>query len=486
MTRMRMRYGRRRTSLAGPVAVGLLSLLALPVSPAGPRSFAQEAVPEPVPLTLREAIDEALAGNPAQRIAASRAAIARADAKAATAPLLPGVEAGAGFTRSIDPVFAFGTRLRQERFTAADFDPDALNRPGAINDWSTEVGLRWAPLDATAWAGRAAARSRVDAADWEEEWSREQTVFRTKALYFAAAGTEAAREAAEAEEAAAAATLELFRRRAGRGLLTEADVLQAEAELRAAEAQRLAAARDAERAREELALLLGWDVDRVPVPVDTLASPPPPSPPSGDGGRAAPEAIAAGRRADVRSLAAVRAAATSEARRAGLSFLPRLEAFAGWSGHAAKAFDVDGSDWTVGVALRWTVFAGFERVADRQRSTQLREIARIRHEDARRTARAETLQARRDVRASHGALEATRAAARAADEARSLLRRRFEEGLATAAELLQAEARAAGARSREVGALVDYNVALARLDLVRPDGSGYGRSGGAEAEGERP
>jgi outer membrane protein TolC len=46
------------------------------------------------------------------------------------------------------------------------------------------------------------------------------------------------------------------------------------------------------------------------------------------------------------------------------------------------------------------------------------------------------------------------------------MRRRFDEGLATAAEFLQAEARAAGARSREVAALVDYNVALARLELV--------------------
>jgi outer membrane protein TolC len=112
------------------------------------------------------------------------------------------------------------------------------------------------------------------------------------------------------------------------------------------------------------------------------------------------------------------------------------------------------------------VFAGFGRVADRQRATEAREIARIRHEEAVRAARAEAAQALRDVHASRAGLGATRAASRAAGEARELMRRRFDEGLATAAEFLQAEARAAGARSREVAALVDYNVALARLELV--------------------
>ena len=460
---------------------GAVTAAVLTLGPTARVAPAQEPGPvEPVevPLTLRDAVAEALAGNSGHRIAGSRTSIARAEARIATGRLLPSLEAGAGFTRSVDPVFAFGTRLRQERFTEADFALDALNRPDAINDCTTDVGLRWVPLDASAWAGRAAAGSRAEAADREEAWSAERTEFRTKALYFAAAGAGAALTAAEAEEAAAEAAFELFRRREGRGLLTEADVLQAEAELRAAEAHRLAVARDAERAREDLALHLGWSVDRVPVPVDSLTAPAPPEPAA-----AAPSA-----RSDVRALAAAREAAVSDARRAGLSFLPRLEAFAGWTSHAASAFEVDGSDWTVGLALRWTPFAGFEQIGDRQRAVQAREIARIRHEEALRVAHAEAEQARRDARASRAALEATRAARRAAAEARVLMRRRFEEGLATAAEFLQSEARAAGARGREVAALVDYNVALARLELVAPVAPGAaGSEGGADGidEAER-
>lgn len=459
MTWMRMSDARRTLNPISCAALAVLgaALLAVP----SPLPAQDDARPVHVPLTLREAVAEALSGNPLHQVSGRRAAIARADARAAGAGLLPALEIGTGVTRSDDPVFAFGTRLRQERFAEADFALDALNRPDPISDWTMDAGLRWAPLDASRWAGRSASRSLVDAADLRETWSAEQTVFATKVLYYGAAGADAALAAAVAEEEAARAALELFESREERGLLTRADALQAEAELRAAEAHRLAAERNVERAREDLALHLGWTIDRVPAPTDTLRAPLPPDAP--------PPATT---RADVRSLAAAREAAAAEFRRAGLSLLPRIEGFAGWSSHADRAFQTDGSNWTAGVALRWTVFAGFGRAADRQRASEAREIARIRHEEAVRAARAEAAQALRDVHASRAGLEATRAGARAAGEARELMRRRFDEGLATAAEFLQAEARAAGARSREVAALVDYNVALARLELVAPEADG--------------
>lgn len=448
--------------VAGASAAALVSPAPTLVSP--PPIHAQEAPgTEPgaeIGLTLDEAISEALAGNPTYLVSSGSVAAARADARAASAPLLPSLEAGAGFTRSTDPVFAFGSKLRQERFGASDLELDALNRPGAVNDWSVDVGVRWRILDPTTWAGRSAAGASATAAAWRHTWTAEATTFRTRVLYYAAAGSEAALTTAEAEEAAAREVLESFRRREERELLTRADVLQAEAELRRAEAMRSTALRDRDRARENLALHLGWGPERVPVPVDPLEAVP--APPNPDEAGASPADL----RADVRALAAARDAAESDADRATLGLLPRLEAFGGWSGHAADAFQVDGSNWTVGAALRWTLFDGLARSADRERAAQNQEIARVRHEEAIRTASMERAQAYRDVRASASALEASRAAAAAADEARRLMRSRFDAGLATSADLLQAEARAAGARGREIGALVDYNVAVARLQLV--------------------
>ncbi len=62
---------------------------------------------------------------------------------------------------------------------------------------------------------------------------------------------------------------------------------------------------------------------------------------------------------------------------------------------------------------------------------------------------------------------ATQAAARAAESGRDLMRRRFDEGLATAADLLQAEARATGMRNQAINALAQFHTAVARLEFVR-------------------
>lgn len=473
-----MTDGRRDSSVAGssdqdpgpgrarglvsrlPIAFLLVSTLVLRV-PVSLRAQEEAAL---VPLTLEEAVAEARSGNAAYRTAEARAAMARADARAATGRLLPRLRGTAGFTRSVDPVFAFGTKLRQERFGEEDFALEALNRPEPITDWTAEAGVRWRAVDAERWSGRTAARRRASAVGWQEEWSREFTDFRTKALYYGAAGAEAGLGAAETAEGAARATLELFRRRRQEGLLTDADVLQAEAELRSAEARLAEARRDADRAREELTLHLGWDPDRVPVLSDTLAAPPPPAPPRGE----------ASTRADIRSLAEARAAAGADLRRASLAFLPTLEGFAGWVSHAGD-IGVDASDWTVGVALSWTLFSGFERIAERQRAARGREIARIRYREALRTARAEMARAHREVTAGWSGLQATRAAAEAAEAARFLVRRRFEEGLATAADLLHAEARATAARSRAVERLAAYAVSLAHLELVAQGAVDAGR-----------
>jgi outer membrane protein TolC len=95
------------------------------------------------PLTLRQAVDRALRQNP-------EAAVARADSKAASAEvslartqLLPKLNFTEDISRGNDPVYAFGTRLRQQRFTQADFAPNALNRPEPIGNFSTRFSGSW-------------------------------------------------------------------------------------------------------------------------------------------------------------------------------------------------------------------------------------------------------------------------------------------------------------------------------------------------------
>jgi outer membrane protein TolC len=441
------------------IKIALAATLTVLSSGAGLAQTPSGDVQDPIlrQLSLEEAHQEALAGNPELRVAGARRDLASSAGRSAAAPLWPRLDAGAGYTRSVDPVFAFGTKLRQGRFTQGDLDLDALNNPAAIGDWSAFLSLSWSLLDPTVWAGRSSARSEAEAAAWSAVRMRDATVLMTHLLFYRALAAGARQESARSAVEAAEATLDLFRRRTARGLLTDADLFQAEAELAAALAQQAEAERVRLDAQQDLGSHLGWSPDTLPMPTGSLPAPTPPGEKSFD-----PE-----RRADVMARAAAVEAANAAKTRATLAYLPALDLFGRFDTHAQDPFAADGDNWTVGVALRWNLFSGFGRSAGAEQARLQGEIARTEYQSALRDARSELAEARRAVRSARQGHEATRAAEEAAERGRELMRRRFEEGLATAADLLGAEARATQMRERAINALANYHMAVAQLEFVR-------------------
>jgi outer membrane protein TolC len=438
-------------------SVALTTLIALTTALPALGQTDQRSADSLIPLSLDQAIAQALTGNTELAVAEARAEIAGSHGRKASSPLWPRLDAQFGYMRSVDPVVTFGTKLRQGRFDEPDFALDALNDPDPIGDWSTVLGVRWSLLDPTIWAGRSAARQRASAANWSTVRRRDATVLLTKSFYHRAQMADAQREAAAAALQAAESNLERFRSRRDRGLLTEADYLQAVAEVAAAEARLTDAERFRIDALQDLGRHLGWSPDSLPEPSDQLAPPAEPGPAEFD-----PTA-----RADLRALAAVAEASGAAKTRAMLSFIPAIDAFAQYATHSEDAFSFDEDDWTVGVMLRWTLFDGFGNAADLQRANLERRVARIEYEQALRDARSERDQAERAVSSAERQVQATQAARTAAESGRDLMRRRFEEGLATAADLLQAEARATDMRQRAITALAGYHMAVAQLEFVR-------------------
>ncbi len=430
------------------------------VAPDGQALPAQEAVRER-PLSLETTISEALAGNADLRVAAARSDMAEAAADGGAAIYWPRLDFESGFVRSNDPVFAFGTQLRQGTFTQADFDPQTLNNPDPTNDWVNRIALRWKVFSPGDWTARGVASREAEAVRWSAARTREATVLQAEVLYLEVQRTAAQQRAAQAAEAAAGANRDVFARRVDQGLLTRADLLQAEADHSFAVARRVDQERLATNARRNLAIFLGWDASELPVPTDTLRLSPPKA---SDMKAATPFDPAA--RADLRTLSAAREAANADARRAGQSYLPEVGVFASYGIHGADAFTSDGDNWTVGVGLKWNIFSGFRRSNDKQRSDAALVLADTRYETAVRQARAELDEARAGVAAVRQALEASIAGDRAAEAGSELMRRRFEEGLATASDLLQAESRRARAESHAIDTQAGYHMTEARLRFV--------------------
>jgi len=412
------------------------------------------------PITLHEAVTQAVQGNRGLAAARARADAAEAAVQGADSFLWPTLGLDASTIRTNDPVGVFGTKLRQGSFTADDFDIDALNHPDAITDWSGGIGARWAILDPAAWAGRDASRYGAEAARWGVQRSREGTEFQTRALYYAALRAEARLGAAVAAEEAARATLGLFQRRAAEGVLTEADVLQVEAEVQGATAARIYTHQLKDDALARLAVFLGWEAGVVPDPTDELVAP-------SVGGSSSLEIRGDGmaNRADILAMEAGTRVAREKARQVSRMGLPAVEAFGRAAVHS-EALDDFQNNWTVGVQLSWPVFTGFGVSSGRDQALAHARAAEYEREDALAGARAQVDEALRGVSSAEGRVEATSAAHRSAAEARRLVHRRFQEGMATTVDLLQAEARLTDMRARAVDALADYHLAVARLQFV--------------------
>ena len=99
------------------------------------------------PLTLRQAVDRALEQCPQAAIAHAGDQEAKSVATIARTQLLPHLSFTEDISRGDDPVYAFGTRLRQGQFTQADFALDALNHPPPIGNFSTRFSGSWTAFD---------------------------------------------------------------------------------------------------------------------------------------------------------------------------------------------------------------------------------------------------------------------------------------------------------------------------------------------------
>jgi hypothetical protein len=99
------------------------------------------------PLTLQQAINEALGQSSEAAIARAGDQEAKSAATMARTQLLPQLNFTEDISRGNDPVYAFGTRLRQRQFTQADFALNALNRPQPIGNFATRFSGSWMAFD---------------------------------------------------------------------------------------------------------------------------------------------------------------------------------------------------------------------------------------------------------------------------------------------------------------------------------------------------
>lgn len=412
----------------------------------------------PAQLTLADALRAADAKAYANRIADADADAQAAQGLAAYRGILPTLRVEAGYVATTDPINAFGTTLRQRAITPADFDPARLNFPDAARNRSAGLVVEQPLLNADAWTGRQAAGLAAGASRAMADWTRHSTRVAVIRAYYGATLAAELRETLAAATRAADAHVARARALADTGLVTQSDALLAQVRAGEVRGKYLEATTDAAHARRGLAMLLG--VDQLPGDLPTAL-------PASAAIRslAATDSVdagAVGPRPDVQAAAAARAAATADAWRAKSLYLPRLNGFARYDWNDRDGWFANERAWTVGVMATWTPFAGASEISEVRTTNARAAAAEARHEAATANADFERQRTRDRVRVAFEQLAIAEQGVTQAIEAHRIVARKYDGGLATISDLL--EASATETQSRLMHAMARYHLILAAAE----------------------
>ena len=436
---------RRSVLLRAAVAAALIAI------PSAAR--AQQA-----PITLRDALSRADSLAYANRMARGSAQARHAQALAPLHGVLPSVNVDAGYVQTTDPIGAFGTTLRQRSTTPANFDPHALNFPAPARDYSGDVEVQQPLFNADALIGRRAASLAAESADAGAQWTRYSVRADVVRAWFGAAVASAQVAALDSASAAAHAHVRVAQSMERNGLVTQSDVLLASVRANDLDAQLAAALGNAQMARRQLATLVALPGQILEIDARIPAS---------DAIRAetAPDTLDAGiaGRADLRAATLGAQAAGADANRARAAYLPRLNAFGRYDWHALSHPYGGLPSWTAGVMLSWSPFAGGSQLSDARRAQADRATANAAADAAHAQAQLDEAQTSTDLVVALQRMGLAELSATQAQEAHRIVTRKYEGGLATIVELLDA----AAAQARTAVELSAARFAVITADAAR-------------------
>lgn len=415
------------------------------------------------PLTLQQALSIALEKNPARKIALAEEKAASARADEARSALLPHAGFSETATHSNDPVYVFGSKLRQRRFTAADFGLNALNASLPFGNFNTRFDGTWNLFDSFASShGISRAQRMKDAAAHQLDRADQEIIFRAINSYYAVLLAQERLDVASQSFKTAQAILQQSGNRYRSGVVVESDYLAAQVRVAQRNGELIRARNDLAFARAELATSMGLDAGTELALTETLAEKTF-SPISLDDA----EKQAVQTRPDLNAMRSQQAAQQQSVAMTKSVFGPRVNAFADWEmDNPTLVAGGGGNNWTAGVELQVDLFTGGAKRAELSRERAIEQKAAAATQMTTDEVRLEVRRAYYDFDSARQQLDIARAAVKEAQEGLRINQNRYGSGLATITDLLVVEDTARLSQMDYWQAIYRYCTSYAGLELA--------------------
>lgn len=414
-----------------------------------------------IPISRSKALSLTIFQHPQLKVFQSRQDMAAERITQARSGFFPQISFSERFSRTNTPMWAFGTKLNQETIAQRDFDPERLNNPDDIDNFAGSLSLQWFIYDSgRTWYGSQQAVEAAAAADLDLERTRQQVVAATAMAYDGVLLALSHLKVIDQSISFAEAHLRLVTERFQAGFVVKSDLLRAQVRLLDLKQKRYAAESRVSVAGSALNAAMGEPVERRYFPTDDLVM-------TSCRTHAMADwiAMALAHRPELLQLEKQETIARKEIDKQRAAHLPNLSLFGNYDINSEN-LDDGAESYAVGAMVEVALFSGFRDVSRTREARAAMEEVGARRRDLIAGIEVEARQAFHETSSAKERIGVAESAVNLAEENRRIVAERYENGLLTIVELLDAETALQEACTNRYQALYDYRVSYVRLLLA--------------------
>ncbi|MEI6313833.1 MAG: TolC family protein [Syntrophus sp. (in: bacteria)] len=412
------------------------------------------AFPEERNLSFYGAVKMALQNNHELKAMQNSALASKEGIGIARSYLLPKVTFEERYLRTVNPGYAFMTKLDQQRIEQQDFNPSTLNHPDPIDNFQTSVAIEQPIFTRKGIIGLQMSKGESLAKQEELLRKQEDIVYQVVQAAVAMQTAKSIFGATEKAVAEAKEHLRIAEIRYGKGLGQYADTLRAATSLSEAEQRRVSAEKNVRMVKRRLGLLMGTEDsmdlnDAIPeLPLLDLAA----------------YAKAAETRRDVKSWELHSDNAKKNIKLAEAGYFPYVGVGGAYQlNDPNRPLGSEGSNWQVTAFLRWDLFDGTKREYERAQAKHKAGEAQEQLSSLKKAISFRIYEAFLSVDEARTNVELSHKALQSAEEGKRLVRVRYENGLYPLVDLLSAQVSLEQARANITAKEGEYRMAVVKL-----------------------
>lgn len=411
---------------------------------------------ETTPLQLDEAVAAALKNNKEVIMASLERETAAAKYHQTNAVFLPQVNLSYTAFTTTNPLNAFGFKLQQQAITQTDFDPRLLNNPSATQNFMAKAEINQPLINLDMLQARKAAQQQVEVYSYKSRRTKEYIRFEVQRAYgqlqLAHEAVRVLTDALQTVNAIHASTQQRFEK----GFLQKSDVLQVQVQVNAVESKLAEAKSHVQNASDYLALLMGEKAGKI-YQADSIRQWP---------DVVKKETEVPENRADFRAMQSALKAQEQMVSSGKMSYLPKLNAFGNFQINDPSAFHFNSQSYLLGAQLSWNIFAG---TASRFKVSEYKTERDRMEQQLTYQKEQGQLELSKTVRQCYDAafiITQSETAVQQADEVLRILKNRFEQGLVTTTDLLQAQSSLSQQKLAKAQAIFQFNTTLSYYEFL--------------------